>query len=61
MSIQVSSNQQTHSLSFAAIVLQNLAVILFGMILLYAVGFQSLDAVHNSAHDTRHSFAFPCH
>lgn len=30
-----------------------------GMVLL--TGFSHLDAVHNAAHDTRHSLAFPCH
>ena len=25
------------------------------------VGFSNLDVVHNAAHDTRHSNAFPCH
>jgi len=25
------------------------------------VGFLPVDAVHNAAHDTRHSVTFPCH
>jgi cobalt transporter subunit CbtB len=25
------------------------------------VGFSHIEAVHNAAHDTRHSLAFPCH
>ena len=25
------------------------------------VGFSHIDAVHNAAHDYRHSMAFPCH
>lgn len=25
------------------------------------VGFSHLEAVHNAAHDYRHSMAFPCH
>jgi cobalt transporter subunit CbtB len=25
------------------------------------VGFAPVSAVHNAAHDTRHSAAFPCH
>ena len=35
--------------------------LLFGTVMLYAVGFVSTDIAHNAAHDTRHSFAFPCH
>ncbi len=32
-----------------------------GVVLLVAAGFAPIHAVHNAAHDTRHSFAFPCH
>ena len=32
-----------------------------GAMLLFAVGFAPLHAVHNAAHDTRHAHAFPCH
>ncbi|MGH8548856.1 MAG: CbtB domain-containing protein [Methylococcales bacterium] len=32
-----------------------------GLIILFAVGFAPVPAMHNAAHDTRHSFAFPCH
>ncbi|MDQ3774261.1 MAG: CbtB-domain containing protein [Pseudomonadota bacterium] len=32
-----------------------------GIVILVAVGFAPVPAVHNAAHDTRHSFAFPCH
>ena len=34
---------------------------LFGLFLIYGVGFAQPAAIHNAAHDTRHSFAFPCH
>jgi cobalt transporter subunit CbtB len=27
----------------------------------YFAGFSHIEAVHNAAHDTRHSSAFPCH
>ncbi|MBT5230529.1 MAG: CbtB-domain containing protein [Methylococcales bacterium] len=40
---------------------QLLGAALFGGVILFAVGFLSMDAAHNAAHDTRHSFAFPCH
>jgi cobalt transporter subunit CbtB len=32
-----------------------------GLLLLWGVGFSHIDAVHNAAHDMRHSNAFPCH
>ena len=33
----------------------------FGIFLLYGVGFAMPTALHNVAHDSRHSVAFPCH
>ena len=36
-------------------------VFLLGVVVLLGVGFLPMDAVHNAAHDARHSFAFPCH
>jgi cobalt transporter subunit CbtB len=35
--------------------------LLLGSLLLFLVGFAPMPAVHNAAHDTRHSAAFPCH
>ena len=32
-----------------------------GALLIALVGFSPISAVHNAAHDTRHSAAFPCH
>jgi cobalt transporter subunit CbtB len=37
------------------------AAALLGLVLLWGVGFSHIDAVHNAAHDTRHSSGFPCH
>lgn len=34
---------------------------LLGLFILFGVGFAHADAVHNAAHDSRHSVAFPCH
>ena len=34
---------------------------LLGAFLLWGVGFAPIAALHNAAHDTRHSLAFPCH
>jgi len=41
--------------------LQLVSAFLLGIIILYGVGFMSTPAVHNAAHDTRHSQGFPCH
>jgi cobalt transporter subunit CbtB len=35
--------------------------LLIGSFLILGVGFAPISAVHNAAHDSRHSFAFPCH
>lgn len=35
--------------------------LLVGSALLFLVGFSPLSALHNAAHDTRHSAGFPCH
>jgi cobalt transporter subunit CbtB len=40
---------------------QLVAAAILGMVVLMGVGFAPMDAAHNAAHDTRHSFAFPCH
>lgn len=34
---------------------------LLGCFIVGFVGFAHSDAVHNAAHDSRHSLAFPCH
>ena len=35
--------------------------VLFGLMLLSVAGFAGPIELHNAAHDSRHSFAFPCH
>jgi cobalt transporter subunit CbtB len=35
--------------------------LLLGLSMIFLVGFAPVSAVHNAAHDTRHSAAFPCH
>ncbi|MGE8498525.1 MAG: CbtB domain-containing protein [Pseudomonas sp.] len=34
---------------------------LLGATLIFVAGFSHIEALHNAAHDTRHSAAFPCH
>jgi len=47
--------------STAAAIFPAVLAILLGAFLVYGVGFASPMAVHNAAHDARHSFTFPCH
>jgi cobalt transporter subunit CbtB len=53
-SLGASSSRQSRvmQLAFAA---------LLGIFVVGFVGFSNIDAVHNAAHDYRHSMAFPCH
>lgn len=64
MSTQVSQNQAVSQAKPSAAVTtfaQNAAALVFGMAVIFAVGFLPMDPAHNAAHDTRHSIAFPCH
>lgn len=38
-----------------------LFVLMFGLAILYGVGFSPFTRAHNAAHDTRHANGFPCH
>jgi len=38
-----------------------LCAALLGLALVYLAGFSQADALHDGAHDSRHSAAFPCH
>jgi len=38
-----------------------LAALLLGGFLVLGAGFAPIEAIHTAAHDSRHSFAFPCH
>jgi cobalt transporter subunit CbtB len=37
------------------------AALALGAILIFTVGFAHSSSIHNAAHDTRHTLAFPCH
>ena len=34
---------------------------LLGLVIIFGVGFSSIPAAHNAAHDVRHATNFPCH
>ena len=38
-----------------------LGVLLFGLAIVYCVGFSNLPRAHNTTHDARHASGFPCH
>ena len=40
---------------------QAIMAAMLGVFLIWGVGFSPVMAVHNAAHDTRHSSGFPCH
>ena len=63
MSSQASSAvaQGTSTRPWAEVAGPALLAALFGVFLLFGVGFSHSEALHNAAHDTRHAAAFPCH
>jgi len=61
MTVQVSSQQAAQVKTSTSVLAQSVAALIFGMVILYAVGFAPMGAAHNAAHDVRHSMAFPCH
>lgn len=38
-----------------------LTAVLLGILFVFVVGFLPVEAMHNYAHDTRHSVTAPCH
>ena len=56
-----SANSTTTISTTIAKPLQLIGAFLLGAMIVYAAGFVNTAAVHNAAHDTRHSQGFPCH
>ncbi len=62
MTTQISSQRSNSAVSVAVSKRsQIIAAAILGLTIVFAVGMLPMDAVHNAAHDTRHSAAFPCH
>jgi len=65
MSIISNTVSHTDHISRSTTLGQRVAAALFASILgaslVWFAGFSHIEAVHNAAHDTRHSAAFPCH
>ena len=55
---QTAKTAATPRVSTAA---QALMAMMLGVFLVGTAGFSHMDVLHNAAHDTRHSNAFPCH
>jgi cobalt transporter subunit CbtB len=61
MSISTISHSATTTSAQTRRLTAALSAFLLGAFLVYFAGFSHINAVHNAAHDTRHSSAFPCH
>ncbi|WP_137823779.1 CbtB domain-containing protein [Pseudomonas sp. D(2018)] len=63
--MSMSSRTLSHSAASSSTLAQRLLLAigasLIGLSLVYFAGFSHIEAMHNAAHDTRHSAAFPCH
>ena len=58
---QDAQNSATANDGLAAVLAPAVLALLLGAFLVLGTGFAHSDTIHNAAHDTRHSFAFPCH
>ena len=51
----------TANISISQRLIAGVLTLFIGLVLVGGVGFASDMAIHNGAHDTRHSLGFPCH
>ena len=61
MSSSVLSSATSPALSLSQRILLAIGSCVLGAVLIFFAGFSHVEALHNAAHDTRHSAAFPCH
>ncbi len=59
--VESASHVQSGTAALAGTRFAALIAALLGTLVIWVVGFSHIEAVHNAAHDTRHSNAFPCH
>ena len=59
--IQTNAATVVGTSSLAKLRAQCALAFMIGASLIFMVGFAHSDVLHNAAHDTRHSLAFPCH
>ncbi len=51
----------TISLPLASRLTTAVVSLLLGIFIVYGVGLSHSETLHDTAHDTRHSYGFPCH
>ena len=65
MTIQTSNAHQTslpvQSSATSSRFIQIFFAALLGFFVIGGAGFSQIEAIHNAAHDARHSLGFPCH
>ncbi len=61
MAFSTSTTQTAAAASSGSRLLQLALAGLLGLFVVGVSGFAHIEAVHNAAHDVRHSLAFPCH
>jgi cobalt transporter subunit CbtB len=61
MAVQLTSTTQAAPVAGIGVRTSALAALVFGLIMLYGVGFAQPQAIHDATHDSRHATAFPCH
>jgi len=49
------------TLSISDRLVAGVIALLLGSFLIYGVGLSHSQTLHDTAHDTRHSYGFPCH
>jgi cobalt transporter subunit CbtB len=59
--VELSANTGVRTAERSATRLAAVMAALLGAFLIWGVGFSPIAVLHNAAHDTRHSIAFPCH
>jgi cobalt transporter subunit CbtB len=52
---------QSSAVESSRAALPAVVALVLGVFVVFGVGFAGSTTIHNAAHDTRHSFAFPCH
>jgi cobalt transporter subunit CbtB len=55
------SNVLTGSKSVSERMIAGFAALFLGAFFVWGAGLAQSDTLHNAAHDTRHSYGFPCH
>ena len=55
------TDRTASTLTLPSAAIPAVSAILLGVFLVFGIGFAHPEAIHNAAHDSRHSLAFPCH